>query len=71
MTHVVGNEGEVVVPLPIREKLDLRPGTEVRFQLLERGVAVFPVGREDSLKGAFAGYRLVDALMEGRTLEPK
>lgn len=71
MAHVVGAEGQVVIPRPIREFLDLHPGTEMRFQLLERGVAVIPVGREDSLKGAFAGYRLVDAFVEGRTLEPK
>lgn len=71
MTHVVGTEGQVVIPQPIREKLDLHPGTKVRFELLERGVAVTPVGPGDSLKGAFAGHRLVDAFMEGRALEPK
>lgn len=71
MTHVVGSKGQVVIPQAIRKKLDLHPGTEVDFELLESGVAVIPVGREDSLKGAFAGFRLVAALMEDRALEPK
>lgn len=71
MTHVVGTKGQVVIPQPIREKLDLHPGTKVDFELLDGGVAVIPVGREESLKGAFAGYRLVAALMEDRALEPK
>lgn len=71
MTHVVGTKGQVVIPQAIRKKLDLHPGTEVDFELLEGGVAVIPVGREDSLKGAFAGYRLVAALMEDRALEPR
>ena len=71
MTHVVGTKGQVVIPQRIRKKLGLHPGTEVDFELLEDGVAVIPVCRDDSLKGAFAGYGLVAALMEDRALEPK
>lgn len=71
MTHVVGTKGQVVIPLRIRKELGLHPGTEVDFELLEDRVAVVPVGREGSLKGAFAGRGLVAALMEDRALEPK
>ena len=68
---MVGTKGQVVIPQRIRKKLGLHPGTEVDFELLEDGVAVIPVGREDSLKGAFAGHGLVSTLMEDRELEPK
>ena len=51
--------------------MNLHPGTKVDFELRDGGVTVIPVGREDSLKGAFAGYRLVASLMEDRSLEPK
>ena len=71
MTHVVGTKGQVVIPLRIRKKLGLHPGTEVDFELLEEGVAVIPVWRDDSLRGAFAGHGLVATLMEDRELEPK
>ena len=71
MTHVVGTKGQVVIPQRIRKKLGLHPGTEVDFELLEDGVVVIPVGREDSLKGAFAGRGLVATLVEDRELEPK
>ena len=71
MTHVVGSKGQVVIPRQIRDKLDLRPGTEVDFELLKDAVAVIPVGREGSLKGAFAGQGLLSALAEDRALEPR
>lgn len=71
MTHVVRTKGQVVIPQRIREKFNLRPGTEVDFELLEDAVAVIPVGREGSLKGAFAGHGLVAALMDDRRLEPR
>lgn len=71
MTHVVGSKGQVVIARRIRDKLDLRPGPEVDFELLKDAVAVIPVGREGSLKGALAGQGLLSALTEVRVLEPR
>lgn len=71
VTRVVGAKGEVVIPLRFRRELDLNPGAEVEFVLLENGVAVIPVVKGGSLKGSFAGRELVAALMEDRARQPR
>ncbi|GIV00221.1 MAG: hypothetical protein KatS3mg014_1836 [Actinomycetota bacterium] len=62
MTSRVGPKGQVVIPKELRERLGIRPGDEVVFSLLERGVLVEPVTTERGLRGAFRGAGLVETL---------
>ena len=71
MTHKVGPKGQVVIPKEMRDALDLRPGDEVDFELVDSGVIVEPARLSPSLKGKLAGHRLVDELEHDRRAEPR
>ncbi len=50
---MLGEDGQVVVPAEVRERLGLRPGMRVRFVPLERGRILFQARsrRVSSLRG--------------------
>lgn len=71
MTYRIGPKGQVVIPKPIRDALDLQPGDEVEFQL-EDGVArLEPARVRRRLGGLLAGHDLIGMLEADRRSEPK
>jgi AbrB family looped-hinge helix DNA binding protein len=71
MSHRVGPKGQVVIPKPLRDRLGLRPGSEVAFDADESGVRVIPVGGDRSLRGRFRGSGLTAGLEGDRRAEPR
>jgi AbrB family looped-hinge helix DNA binding protein len=71
MTHRIGAKGQVVIPKEIRDRLGLRPGDGVTFQLDDGGVRIEPAGSASSLRGSFSGHDLVATLEEDRAAEPR
>jgi AbrB family looped-hinge helix DNA binding protein len=53
----VTTKGQVTIPLEIREKLGIHPGSEVEFQVRGNAVRIVPVR-----KGRPRGKRLVERL---------
>ena len=50
MNATIDRAGRVVVPKPIREAANLRPGTQVRFRLADGRVEIEPVPMEVTLE---------------------
>ena len=71
MTSRVGPKGQVVIPKAMRDRLGLRPGDEVDFDLEDGAVRVRPVELSQSLRGRFAGAKLTDLLEEDRRTETR
>jgi bifunctional DNA-binding transcriptional regulator/antitoxin component of YhaV-PrlF toxin-antitoxin module len=55
----------------MRDRLGLRPGDEVDFDLEDGAVRVRPVEVGQSLRGRFAGARLTELLEEDRRVETR
>lgn len=53
----VTTKGQVTIPLEIRERLHIRPGTEVAFEVVGKAVRLAPVPL-----GAGRGRRIVERL---------
>jgi AbrB family looped-hinge helix DNA binding protein len=71
MTYRVGPKGQVVIPKPIRDALDLQPGDEVQFEL-EDGVArLEPAQSRRRLGGLLAGHDLIGMLEADRRYETR
>ena len=69
-TATVSPKGQVTVPNEVRERMHLRPGDRVEFQLLRDGSAVFRVmtATVDDLFGAIAytgPVKSIDEINEG------
>lgn len=68
MTSTLSSKGQITVPKAVRERLGLRAGTRVEFELVERGV-MLRKGRTgsarpvDLLRGVLRRQRSTDALM--------
>jgi AbrB family looped-hinge helix DNA binding protein len=62
MTTRVGPKGQVVIPKAVRDAVGLRPGDEVDVTFDGAAVQVHPVRPVRSLRGTFAGKRLVEVL---------
>ncbi|MBI4288135.1 MAG: AbrB/MazE/SpoVT family DNA-binding domain-containing protein [Chloroflexi bacterium] len=64
----VTSKGQVVIPVEIRKKLDIKKGTRIYFE--ERGdeVVLRAINRKyiKSLVGIFAGHDLAKGLLEDR-----
>ena len=52
MTSTISSKGQITVPKAVRDRLGLRAGTSVEFELVERGVML--------RKGRQSGARPVD-----------
>lgn len=71
MTHRVGEKGQVVIPKALRDKLGIRPGTEVTFAEDEGSVRIAPVAADRPLRGRFAGSGMATRLEADRRAEPR
>jgi len=66
MTQKVGPKGQVVIPKPIRDQLGFGPGDEVIVTITENGALIQPLASTRSLKGVFAGSKMLKALEQER-----
>jgi len=71
MTSKVGPKGQVVIPKAMRDRLGLRAGDEVTFELDGRTVRVEPASTGAPLRGRLHGHALVDLLEADRRDEPR
>ncbi len=73
MTQRVGAKGQVVIPKQLRDRLGLRPGSEVDFEQDGEAVRVVPAGAAAArgLRGRYAGSGLAAALLADRAREPR
>ena len=71
MTHRVGPKGQVVIPKAMRDRLGIRPGDEVEFELDDDAVRIEPARRLRSLGGTFTKDDLTAMLAEDRRAEPR
>lgn len=71
MTSRLGPKGQVVIPKAMRDRLDLRPGDEVSFELDGRAVRVERATSGELLRGRFRDKDLVGALEDDRRSEPR
>lgn len=51
----VTQKGQVTIPQPVREALGIRPGSEVRFELDDRGARLLSGERAAEEVGAMVG----------------
>jgi AbrB family looped-hinge helix DNA binding protein len=71
MTSKVGPKGQVVIPKAMRDRLGLRPGDEVTFELEGRAVKVEPASTGRPLRGRLHDRDLVEMLEADRRAEPR
>jgi AbrB family looped-hinge helix DNA binding protein len=71
MTSKVGPKGQVVIPKAMRDRLGLRPGDAVTFELEGRAVKVGPATSEVPLRGRLREHDLVGMLEADRRAEPR
>jgi AbrB family looped-hinge helix DNA binding protein len=71
MTSKVGPKGQVVIPKAMRDRLGLRPGDEVQFELDGRTVRVARANSGAPLRGRLRNHHLVDALEADRRAEAR
>jgi AbrB family looped-hinge helix DNA binding protein len=69
MTRVVGPNGQVVIPKPLRDKLDIQPGDAVDFWQEEDHIVLAPSQRRESLYGRLRGQDLTGELLRERALD--
>ena len=69
MTYRVGPKGQVVIPKSMRDRLGLEPGDPVQFEIDGQSVRIEPVRAARSLRGRYAGLRLVETLEADRQRE--
>lgn len=71
MTSRVGPNGLVVIPKAMRDRLGLRPGDEVTFELDGRTVRVERATSGETLRGRFHDEDLVGTLESDRRAEQR
>ncbi len=71
MTSKVGPKGQVVIPKAMRERIGLRPGDEVTFELEGRAVRVEPASSGAPLRGRLQDHDLVGMLEAEHRAEPQ
>jgi AbrB family looped-hinge helix DNA binding protein len=70
MTTRVGAKGQVVIPKPLRDRLNLRPGDEVDFEVKNEEIVLKSVDVGSSLGGRFEQSGMAARLLEDRRHEP-
>ena len=65
MRSVVSEKGQVTIPKPVRERLGLRPGTEIEFQAVGGRL----VGHKAASGDPFAKWRGRGKLPRGKTAD--
>jgi len=71
MTQKVGPKGQVVIPKLIRDQLGFGPGDEVIVTITEIGALIQPLASTRSLKGVFAGSKMLKTLEQERRDEAR
>jgi AbrB family looped-hinge helix DNA binding protein len=71
MTGRIGSKGQVVIPKPIRERLNLQPGDDVDFEVRDEQILVVARSRPAGLGGRFGGSGMAGRLLEDRAREPR
>lgn len=71
MTHRIGQKGQVVIPKSIRDELGLKPGTDVEFEMTDKGVLIHEHRDVRSLGGIFSDTGMAQKLLEDRAREPR
>lgn len=56
----VSSKGQVTLPAAMREKLGIKPGSRIRFELREHGLVVRPKLPVSAYYGILKGYDLGD-----------
>jgi AbrB family looped-hinge helix DNA binding protein len=68
MRSCISSKGQITVPIEVREKLGLRPGTVVHFEVVEGGVLLKKGSRDghplDRAFGVLQLNRPVDAIID-------
>jgi antitoxin PrlF len=72
MSNTVTSKGQVTIPKPFRDRLNIKPGSQVQFELAEDGRIVLgkagkksapPKGRFDRLRGTMKSGMTTDEIM--------
>lgn len=71
MTHRVGAKGQVVIPKDLRERVGLRPGADVEFELEGERISIAVAQLRPGLGGRFAGSGMAARLLDDRAHEPR
>jgi antitoxin PrlF len=73
MTQRVGAKGQVVIPKELRDRVGLKPGSEVEFEQDGDAVRILPSGAAAvrGLRGIYCRSGLASALLEDRRREPR
>ena len=71
MTHRVGAKGQVVIPKDLRERVGLRPGADVEFELEGERISIAVAQPRPGLGGRFDGSGMAARLLEDRAHEPR
>jgi len=71
MAQKVGPKGQVVIPKKFRDELGIEPGDEVIVSLTANGVLIQSLHASHSLRGMFAGSRMINMLMDDRRKEAR
>jgi AbrB family looped-hinge helix DNA binding protein len=73
MTQRVGAKGQVVIPKDLRDRLGLRPGSEVAFEQDGAAVRIVPAGAAATrgLRGRYSHSGLAAGLLADREREPR
>ena len=71
MTHRVGAKGQVVIPKDLRERVGLRPGADVEFELEGERISIAVAQSRSGLGGRFAGSGMAARLLDDRAHEPR
>jgi AbrB family looped-hinge helix DNA binding protein len=71
MTGRVGAKGQVVIPKPLRDRMNLHPGDEVDFVMEDGRIVLTAAGPPAGLGGRFASSGMAARLLEDRRREPR
>jgi AbrB family looped-hinge helix DNA binding protein len=70
MTGRVGAKGQVVIPKPLRDRVNLHPGDEVDFAFEDGRIVLTAAGPPTPLGGRFASSGMAARLLDDRRREP-